>query len=96
MQRRTMTGTNNTLQGEGLGNLFIKLGKTANKATKKLATNLMKNPGRGLEIEKNGTAAVSKNPKGAYSTNPVVRYFDLNGRGFYFGKFVYIFCCVIA
>ena len=59
------------------------------KAGKKLATNLLKNPARALEIGANiGTAAISRNPKAIASTLPEVINFYHTGKGLYLGKFV--------
>ena len=62
-----------TTKAEGLGNLLKNLGKASAKAGEKVATNVMKNPGRALEVAvaKIGSAAVSRIPK-ALSTIPDV------------------------
>ena len=61
-----MIVSDNTIQAEGLGDFFKKLGEVSGKAARKLATNAIKNPSRFLEIGANvATAAVSKNPRAA-------------------------------
>ena len=65
------------------------MGKISSKAGKKLATNVLKNPARALEIGANvATAAVSRNPRAALSTLPEVINFYHTGKGLYLGKFV--------
>ena len=84
-----MIVTDNTIKAEGLGSFFKNLGKLSAKAGKKLATKVLKNPGRALEIGANvATAAASRNPKVALSTVPEVINFYHTGKGLYLGKFV--------
>ena len=87
-----MIVSDNTIQAEGLGDFFGKLGKISGKAAKKLVTNALKNLFRFLELGANvATAAVSKNPKAALSALPeVIKFYD-TGEGLYLGKFVYVF-----
>ena len=88
-KRKSMIVSDNTIQAEGLGDFFKKLGKVSGNAAKKLATNALKNPARFLEIGANvATAAVSKNPKAALSALPEVINFYHTGKGLYLGKFV--------
>ena len=88
-RKKSMTVSDNTIKAEGLGSFFKILGKISAKAGKKLATNVMKNPGRALEITSNiATAAATKSPKAALSTLPEVINFYHTGRGLYLGKFV--------
>ena len=83
-----MIVSDNTIQAEGLGDFFKKLGKVSGEAAKKLATNALKNPSRFLEIGANvATAAVSKKPKAALSALPEVIKFYHTGKGLYLGKF---------
>ena len=56
-RKKSMTVSDNTIQAEGLGDFFKKLGKVSGKAAKKLATNALKNPSRFLEIGANVAAA---------------------------------------
>ena len=84
-----MTVFDNTIKAEGLGSFFKNLGKISAKAGRKLATNVLKNPGRALEITSNiATAAATKSPKAALSTWPEVINFYHTGKGLYLGKFV--------
>ena len=88
-RKKSMIVSDNTIQAEGLGDFFKKLGKVSGKAAKKLATNALKNPSRFLEIGANvATAAVSKNPKAALSALREVINFYHTGKGLYLGKFV--------
>ena len=88
-RKKSMIVSDNTIQAEGLGDFFKKLGKVSGKTAKKLATNVLKNPGRALEITSNiATAAASKSPKAALSTLTEVINFYHTGIGIYLGKFV--------
>ena len=84
-----MTVSDDTIKAEGLSSFFKNLGKISPKAGKKLATNVLKNPARALEIGANvATAAASRNPKAASSTLPEVTKFYHEGRGLYLGKII--------
>ena len=84
-----MIVSDNVIQAEGLGDFFKNLGKIFAKAGKKLAKNVISNPGRALDLTaKIVTAAASKRPKAALSTLPEVINFYHTGRGLYLGKFV--------
>ena len=84
-----MTDSDNTIKAEGLSRFFKNLGKLSAKAGTKIATNVIKNPGRALEIGANvATAAASRNPKSVLSTLPEVIKFYHKGRGVYLGKFI--------
>ena len=86
-----MIVSDNTTKAEGLSSFFKNLGNISAEAGKKLATNVLKNPARTLEIGANvATAAASRNPKAALSTLPEVINFYHTGlvKGLYIGKFV--------
>ena len=84
-----MTVSDNMIKAESLGSFFKNLGKISSKSGKKLATNVLKNPGRALEIGANiATAAATKSPNAALSTLPEVINFHHTGKGLYLGKFV--------
>ena len=84
-----MIVSDNNIQAEGLGSFFKNLGRISAKAGTKLATNVLKNPGRALQITSNiATAAATKNPKAALSPLPEVFNFYHAGKGLYLGKFV--------
>ena len=88
-RRKSMIVSDNTIQAEVLGDFFKNLGKISAKAGKKLAKNVINNPGRALDLTaKIATAAVTKSPKAALSTLPEVITFYHTGRGVYLGKFV--------
>ena len=84
-----MTVSDNAMKAEGLRSFFKNLGKLSAKAGKKLATDVIKNPGRALENGANvATAAASRNPKAALSSLPEMINFYHTGKGLYLGKFV--------
>ena len=88
-RKKSMTVSDNTIKAEGLGNFFENLGKISAKAGKKLAKNVIRNPGRALDLTaKIATAAATKSPKAALSTLPEVINFYHTGKGLYLGKFV--------
>ena len=88
-RKKSMIVSDNVIQAEGLGDFFKNLRKISAKAGKKLAKNVLKNPGRALEIGANiATAAATKSPKAALSTLPEVINFYHTGKGLYLGKFV--------
>ena len=88
-RKKSMIVSDNTIQAEGLGDFFKNLGKISAKAGKKLAKNVISNPGRALDLTaKIATATATKSPKGVLSTLPEVIIFYHTGKGLYLGKFV--------
>ena len=88
-RKKTMIVSDNVIQAEGLGDFFKNLGKISAKAGKKLAKNVLSNPGRALDLTaKIATAAASRSPKAALSTLPEVISFYHTGKGVYLGKLV--------
>ena len=85
-REKSMIVSDNTIEAEGLGSFFKNLGKISGKAGKKLAKNILSNPGRALDFI--ATAAATKSPKAALSTLPEVINFYHTGKGLYLGKFV--------
>ena len=84
-----MTVSDNNIKAEGLGSFLKNLGKISSKAGKKLAKNVLSNPGTALDLTaKIATAAASKSPKAALSTLPEVINFYHTGKGLHLGKFV--------
>ena len=84
-----MIVSDDVIQAEGLGSFFKNLGKISAKAGKKIAKNVIRNPGRALDLTaKIATAAATKSPKAALSTLPEVINFYHTGKGLYLGKFV--------
>ena len=56
-RKKSMIVSDNVIQAEGLGDFFKNLGKKGLNVSKKMAKNVLKNPGRALEIGANvGTA----------------------------------------
>ena len=87
-RKKSMTVSDNTIKAEGLGTFFKKLGKISAKAGKKLAKNVISNPGRALDLTaKIATAAGTKSPKAALSTLPEVIDFYHTGKGLYLPRF---------
>ena len=88
-RRKTMIVSDNVIQAEGLGDFFKNLGKKGINVSKKMAKNVLSNPGRALDITaKIATAAVSRNSKQTLSTLPELIRFYNTGKGLYLGKFV--------
>ena len=78
-----------TIQAEELGRFFKNLGRISAKVGEKLATNVLRNPGRALEFFSNiAIAAATKSPKAALLSLPEVINFYHTGKGLYLGKFV--------
>ena len=87
-RKKSMTVSDNTIKAEGLGSFFKNLGKISTKAGKKLAKNVLSNPGRALDLTaKIATAAATKSPKAALSALPEVINFYHTGKGLYLPRF---------
>ena len=79
----------NVIQAEGFGDFFKRLGKKGLNVSKKMAKNVLSNPGRALDLTaKIATATASRNSKQALSTLPELITFYKTGKGLYLGKFV--------
>ena len=88
-RKKSMTVSDDTIKAGGLGNFFKNLGKKGLNVTKKMAKNVLSNPGRALDLTaKIATAAASRNSKQALSTLPELITFYNTGKGLYLGKFV--------
>ena len=84
-----MIVSDNAIQAEGLGDFFKNLGKKGLSVSKKMAKNVLSNPGRASDLTaKIATAAASRNSKQALSTLPELITFYNTGKGLYLGKFV--------
>ena len=82
-RNKSLIVSDQTTNGEGLGDFFKHIGKAAKNVGKKI----LNNPGRALEIAANfGTAAASKNPKLIAATAPDILKFVHRGKGLYLGK----------
>ena len=87
--RKKMIVSDNVIQAKGLGYFFKNLGKKGINVSKKMAKNVLSNPGRALDLTaKIATAAASRNAKQALSTLPELITFYNTGKGLYLGKFV--------
>ena len=88
-RKRTIIVSDNVIQVEGLGDFFMNLGKKGLNLSKKMAKNVLSNPGRALDLTaKIATAAASRNSKQALSTLPELITFYNTGKGLNLGKFV--------
>ena len=88
-RKRARIVSDNVIQAEGLGDFSKNLGKKGLNVSKKMAKNVLSNPGRALDLTaKIATAAASKNTKQARSTLPELITFYNTGKGLYLGKFV--------
>ena len=84
-----MIVSDNMIQAEGLGDFFRNLGKKGLNVSKKMAENVLSNPGRALDLTARiATAAASRNSKNVMSTLPELITFYNTGKGLYLGKFV--------
>ena len=87
-RKKSMIVSDNVIQAEGLGDFFKNLGKKGLNVSKKMAKNVLKNPGRALEIGANvGTAFASRNPKAALTSLPELINFYHTGKGLYLPRF---------
>ena len=88
-RKKSMIVSDSTIRAEGLGDFFKNLGKKGLNVSKKMAKNVLSNPGRALDLTaKIATAAASKNSKQALSTLPELITFYNTGKNLYLGKFV--------
>ena len=82
-RNKSLIVSDQTINGEGMGDFFKHIGKAAKNVGKKI----LNNPGRALEIAANiGTAAASKNPKLIAATAPNIIKFVHQGEGLYLEK----------
>ena len=87
-RKKSMIVSDNTIQAEGLGDFFKNLGKKGLNASKKMAKNVLSNPGRALDLTaKIATAAAYRNSKQALSTLPELITFYNTGKGLYLPRF---------
>ena len=85
----TMIVSDNVIQAGGLGDFFKNLVKKGFNVSKKMAKNVLSNPGRALDLTtKIATAAASRNSKPDLSTLPELITFCNTGKGLYLGTFV--------
>ena len=77
-EQKSMIVSYNVNQAEGPGSFFKNLGTISVKAVKKLATKVLKNSGRALEITSNIATAATKSPKAALSSIPEMTNFYRN------------------
>ena len=88
-RKKSMIVSDNMIQAEDLGDFFKNLDKKGLNVSKKMAKNVLSNPGRALDLTaKIATAAASRNSKQALSTLPELTTFYNTGKGLYLGKFV--------
>ena len=88
-REKSMIFSDNVVQAEGLADFFKNIGKKGLNVSKKMARNVLSNPGRALDLTaKIATAAAARNSKQAPSTLPELITFYNTGKGLYLGKFV--------
>ena len=88
-RKKSMTVSDDTIKAEGLVDFFKNLGKKGLNVSKKMARNVLSNPGRALDLTaKLATAAASRKSKQALSTLPEMITLYNTGKGLYLGKFV--------
>ena len=88
-RKKSMTVSDDTIKAGSLGDFFKNLGKKGLNVSKKMAKNVLSNPGRALDLTaKIATAAVSENSKQALSTFPELITIYNTGKGLYLGNFV--------
>ena len=88
-RKKSMAVSDSTIKAQGLGDFCKNLGKKGLNVSKKMARNVLSNPGRALNLTaKIATAAASRNSKQALSTLPELITFYNTGKGLYLGKFV--------
>ena len=81
-RKKSTTLFDNTIQAESLGDFFKNLGKKGLKVSKKIAKNVLRNPGLALDLTAEiATAAVFKNSKQILSTLPELITFYNTGKG---------------
>ena len=77
-----MTVYDDTIKAEGLVDFFKNLGKKGLSVSKKMAKNVLSNPGRALDLTaKIATTAASRNSKQALSLLPESLTFYNTGKG---------------
>ena len=90
-RNKSMIVSDNARAAESLGTFIKKLSKSSAKPSENLATNLMKNSMRALNVgAKIGSVSVSKSPITEKSTFPHVLKFYHTSKGYYFGKFIQV------
>ena len=83
-----MTITDNTIQADGLSDFFKNLGKKGFDVSKKMAENVLRNPGPALDLTANFASAVAfRNTKAFISTLPEVINFYKTACLLFLGNF---------
>jgi hypothetical protein len=90
-RKKALFVSDNTIEGEGLGDFFKGIGKFAKKNVlphaKKLGQNVLNNPARAFELGQQAAfAAMSRNPAALAATVPQLAKFATTGKGLYLGK----------
>ena len=89
-RKKSMIVSDNKTKAEGLGDFFKNLGCKGLNVSKKMAKNVLSNPGRALDLTaKIATAAAFKNSKQALLTLPELITFSNTGKGLYLAKNLY-------
>ena len=84
-----MIVSDNTIQGKVFGDFFESFGKAGIIVSKKMAKIVLETTPRALDITANiATAAASRIPEGALSSQPEVINFYHTSKSLYLGQFV--------
>ena len=88
-RKKSMVVSDNVMQAEGLSDFLKNLGIKGLNVTKKMAKNVLRNPGRALDLTAQiDTAATFRKSKQALSILPELITFYNTRKGLYLGKFV--------
>ena len=91
-EEKSMTVSDNKIQAKEIGSFFKRVRRISAEPGKTLATNVLENPDRAMEISSNiATAAATKDPKAALSSLPEAMHFYHTGKGLYLRKFVWFY-----
>ena len=86
-RNKSIIVSDQTINGEGLGDFFKHLGKATAKAANNVGKKILNNQGCALEIAVNiGTAAANKKPRMIAAAAPDIIKFVHQGKGLYLGK----------
>ena len=88
-RKKSITVSDNTIEGEGLVNVFKNFGeKRIIVSKKKMSKNILKNPSTAFDITGRIQRQDFSNPQKIMSTLSELITFYYTGKGFYLGKFV--------
>ena len=95
-RNKSLFVSDQTINGEGLGDFLKYNGKAAKAGAKNIGKKIHNIPARPLEVAANiGTAAASKNPKLIAATALEAFNFVHQGKGLYLGKIHLIYLIIV-